>query len=159
MSNLSINTEIITTIVAIAALLLSIFNFIVDRIDKKPKLIVVLSQGNITTESRNGNSSEEGIFVEVINSSHYEDTVTNVNIRAKGTTVMDLTNFITDEQQSTLERGENAIYQTSKRELSQALKNEIVAGKVKIRALARNALGKTSLSNTIIIDTNQHSLQ
>ena len=42
MSNLSINTELITMIVAIAALLLSIFNFIVDRIDKKPKLIVVL---------------------------------------------------------------------------------------------------------------------
>lgn len=39
---------------------------------------------------------------------------------------MDLTNFITDEQQSTLERGENAIYQTSKRELSQALKTKLL---------------------------------
>jgi len=84
MSNISINTELITTIVAVVALLLSIFNFVVDRIDKKARLIIFLSQGKISVNSPSGNSSKDGIFVEVVNSSQTKTTVITVNIEAKG---------------------------------------------------------------------------
>jgi len=155
MSNLSINTELITTIVAVVALLLSIFNFVVDRIDKKARLIVFLSQGKISVNSPAGKSSEDGIFVEVVNSSQTKTTVITVNIEAKGKAITNLENSFTREQQSSLEHGENAIYQLPKKELLQAFKKENISGKVKIRARASNALHKTFLSNTIIIDTNQ----
>jgi len=158
MSNLGINTELITTIAAIIALLLSIFNFIVDRVDKKPKLIIFLSQGKIDINSPE-NSSEDGIFVEVVNSSQNKTTVVTVNIEAKRKAMVDLENFVTHEQQSSLEYGENAIYVLPKKELLQALKRESISGRVKIRALARNALHKTFFSNSIIIDTNQHSFK
>ena len=159
MSNFSITTELITTIVAVVALLLSIFNFVVDRIDKKAKLIVFLSQGKIDVNSPKGNSSEDGIFVEVINSSHSKTTVMTVSILAKGNSVVDLDNFFTHEQQSSLGHGENAIYQLTKKELLQALTKENIAGRIKIRAGATTALRTTFLSKAIIIDTNQHSAE
>ena len=159
MSNLSINTELITTIVAVVALLLSIFNFVIDRIDKKARLIVFLSQGKININSPDGNSSEDAIFVEVVNSSQNRSTVITVNIEAKGKAIVDLENFLTHEQPSSLEHGENAIYQLPKKEVLQALREENISGKVKIRALASNTLHKTFLSNAIIIDTNQQSMK
>jgi hypothetical protein len=157
MSNLNINTELITTIVAVIALLLSVFNFIVDRIDKKSKLIVFLSQGEFNIKSSKGNSSEDGIFVEVINSSQSKSTVTTVHILAKGKSIVDLDNLFTHEQQSSLDHGENAIYQLAKKELLQALTKENISGRVKIKAMVINALRKKFLSNTIIIDTHQNS--
>ena len=157
MNSLSINTELITTIVAIIALLLSIFNFIVDRVDKRQKLIVFLSEGKINIHYPDSNTSEDGIFVEVVNPSQNKTTVITVNIEAKGKRIVDLENFSTHEQQSSLEHGENAVYQLPKKELLQALKRENISGKVKVRALTSNALRKTFLSNAIIIDTNEQS--
>ena len=71
--------EIVTTIVAAIALILSIINFIIDRKDKTAKLKVNLANGTIKT-GRRKDPYDNGYFIEIVNNGKTRVVVTEVVI-------------------------------------------------------------------------------
>jgi hypothetical protein len=74
------NTDfIVTTIIAIIALVLSIINFVIDRYDKSIRLSVILSRGVWETGSKK-HPVDNGYLVKIINRSRLEISITDVII-------------------------------------------------------------------------------
>lgn len=142
--------EFVNSLLAVAAFLLSLYNFIVAQINKKPNVKVTLSRGGY----KNGQTALPGIFfIEATNSSAFPIYIKYVRLCfGRKNTYLEAENITEDNGINTiLSPNENKIFWVSP---TPELKNENefqVSKKIKIFAIANDTLGKSFRSNKLYL--------
>ena len=156
--SLSEIADLITALVAVAAFGFSIYNFVVARQDKKPRLQVMLSTGFLAYQRYGGVSdlSEDMFLIEVANPG-----TRSVHLRSVGFLYNKkwLAAFPPGTLRGTctmpceIKPGENATFWFPVAEFVSFLKShEIRRGRVKIKARASSAVGNYYFSKTFTLD-------
>ena len=137
-----------TAIVAIAAFLLSLYNFYVDRRDKTARLVVWLSQGKHTEQ---GKSPASAIFIEAANPSQANIVITDAyGLFGKQGIRISARNIEDGKQGAKLSPGENAMFSLPLTSVVASLREQGVSGRVNVRASVRDALGNLYSSKTTL---------
>jgi hypothetical protein len=151
--SLSDIATLITAIVALVGLILSVYNFYVDRKDKSPRLVAKISNGFLTSGQE---FSDVMVFLEIANHGEKAVKISAVEIVWKKRKLVfvagiDGTNKIPFDLQS----GDKATFWTSIKEVSRALKEQGCRGKESIKACFRTAVDSEFTSKAFIFNVNE----
>jgi hypothetical protein len=144
--------SIVTAVVAVAAFLLSVYNFYIGRRDKKPRLVASISNGFLTYGSE---LSELMILLEIANPGEKSVKVSAVEIAWKKQAIVFIRGIKgTRDIPFELQPGDSAKFWTPMKEVASSLKEQGCTGKENIRSLFKNAVGGKYLSKKFKIDVN-----
>jgi hypothetical protein len=147
-------TDIISAGIAGAALLLSVFIFYIGRRDRQLRPRVWISKGTHTVRDKihATESSMSVLYIESTNRSDRRIVITyaDVFIR-KRDFALEAPNFKTDEQQSELMSGDNAIFMLPLSSLATSLREQKITGKVKLQARVHDTLHNSYYSSNSIV--------
>ena len=141
--------NVATAFVAIAAFALSLYNFYVDRRDKRMRLAVALSQG---THEAAPEPPKGALFVEVINTGEKAVLITDVHIRFANEKEIRARVLGDGRVEARLPSGENAIFFVWLESAAASLAKDGITGRIKAMAQARDALGSVHRSKRTEID-------
>ena len=152
--NTSDQVNLLTSIVALAAFLLSLYNFYVDRRDKSTNLVVRLSVGDMNLEKGKEKILGRAFLIEVINAGHINVFISEVFVLlGKRKVYLEARNIEKENFKTSVSPKENVVFWVSMPSKDFAAKEQLV-GKTKVRAFARDTLGKLYRSKELIL--NQH---
>jgi len=148
-------TNIATALVAIAAFLLSVYNFYVDRRDKRTRLVLRVAQE--TRESHQG--PYRVVRIEAVNLSERSVKVSAARVLWKKE-AFSFPNVVGWSESFQLEPydGTRALV-VSEQIVASALREKGALGKTKIRAGCQDKLGKTYLSKRYTINVSEYPLK
>jgi hypothetical protein len=140
---------ILTAIVAICGLLLSFYNFYIDRRDKTPRLVAKISNGGLTYGSE---FSELMLFLEIVNPGEKVVKISAVEIRWKKQKFVFLKGIDgTTKIPFELNPGDNAMFWVPMKEVRLALKEKGGKRLESIKACFRTAVGNEFISKSFQI--------
>ncbi|MBV6451983.1 MAG: hypothetical protein MHPDNHAH_02731 [Anaerolineales bacterium] len=144
---------LITAIVALVSLLLSIYNFYVDRRNKSARLVAKLSNGFLTYGSE---LSELMALLEVANLGEKAVKITAVEIMWKRRKMVFISGIEgTAKPPFDLQAGDKATFWTPMKQVASSLKKEGCTGKESIKACFRTAVDKEFVSKAFVIDVGE----
>jgi hypothetical protein len=142
-------TQVIVAIVAVAGLILSIYNFYFNRRDKSPRL-----RANLVNEPipRGPNPDELMLMLKVTNIGEKTVKIAEANIVWKKRRMAYLRPSDWNlKPPLDLQPGEEMIFQTWARQVAKALEQEGCTGRVSIRACLTTTVGVEFMSNKIAV--------
>jgi hypothetical protein len=141
---------ILTAIVAVIGLILSIYNFYVDRRDKTPRLVAKISNGGL---AHGAELSELMLFLEITNPGEKVVKISAVEI------LWNKHKFVffkgikgTVEIPFELKPGDNAIFWVPMKEVRSALKEQGCNQRASVKACFRTAVGSEFISKPFQVD-------
>jgi hypothetical protein len=143
----------LTAIVAVAGLILSIYNFYVDRKDKSPRLVAKISNGFLT---HGPELSDVMLLLEVINPSEKTIKIVAVEIVWKKRKIVFINGIEgTNKVPFELKPGDKAMFWTPIREIARSLKKEGSIGKESVKACFRTAIDSEYRSKWFTVDVHE----
>lgn len=152
---ISINevTTILTALVAVVGLILSIYNFYVDRRDKMPRLDAKISNGFLTSGPEIGDLM---LLLEIANPGEKVVKITAVEIKLKKHKLVFIRGIRgTERIPFELPPGNSATFWTPLKEVAFRLKEEGHRGRESIRACFRTAIGNEFISKKFAVDIDE----
>jgi hypothetical protein len=141
---------LLTALVAVAGLILSIYNFYIDRRDKTPRLAAKISNGFLTYGPK---LSDVMLFLEVANTGEKKAIVSAVEIKWKKQKIVFMGGIKgTVNVPFELQPGDSARFWTPVTEVKATLKDEGCAGREYIRACFRTAVDSEYVSKKFPVD-------
>lgn len=136
-SNFIIWTQILTSIVALLAFLLSLFNFVFSLLDRKSKIKTNISLGVISY----GNKNLSCLIIEVINIRNITTLISNVSVSIPNKRKI---SFISDYVKYPIELKSRTNFSDylPLEKFNEAIRNENLSGKILIRAIVRDGTDK-----------------
>ncbi len=143
----------LTALVALAGLILSVYNFYVNRRDKSTRLVAKLSSGFLTYGPE---LSDLMALLEIANHGEKAIKISAVEIIWKKRKLVfiagiDGTNKIPFDLQS----GDKATFWTPMKEVARALRKQGCTGKESIKACFRTAVDREFVSKAFVIDVHE----
>ena len=144
---------ILTAIVALAGLILSVYNFYVDRKDKSPRLLAKLSNGFLTYGPE---LSDVMVLLEVSNPGEKAVKISVVEIIWKKNKLVFIAGIDgTTKLPFDLQPGDKATFWTPIKEVARTLKKQDGSGKQSIKACFRTAVDHDFVSKAFVIDVDE----
>jgi hypothetical protein len=135
---------ILTAIVAIGGLILSVYNFYVDRRDKTPQLVAKISTGGLTYGSE---LSELMLLLEIANPGEKAAKISGLEIRWKKQKFVFLKGIDgTVKIPFELKPGDSAMFWVPMKEVRLSLKEQGCNGREFVKACFRTAVGSEYIS-------------
>ena len=151
--SLSDIATLLTAGVALAGLILSIYNFYVDRKDKHPKLVAKISNGFLTYGPE---LSDVMVLLEVTNPGEKAVKITAVEIMWKKRKIVFISGIEgTNKIPFDLPSGDKETFWTPIKEVARALKKEGCTGRESIKACFRTAVDSEFVSKAFTIDVHE----
>jgi len=133
-------TDVVTAAVAVAALLLSLYNYFIERREKATRLIVLLSQGANQVDD---DPPIPCLFVDIANPTLRRIVVTEAEVCFSRTDIcLGAKTLAGDHQRAVLLPGDNEIFWLPLARATEALTDRVSGDSTPARARARDALGK-----------------
>ena len=143
----------LTAVVAVAGLILSIYNFYVDRKDKSPRLVAKVSNGFLT---HGPELSDVMVLLEIANHGGKSVKVSAVEIIWKKNKLVFIAGIDgTNKIPFDLQPGDKATFWTPIKEVARALKKQGCTGKESIKACFRTAIDSEFKSRSFVVDVHE----
>ncbi len=152
-TSLSDIATLLTAVVALAGLILSVYNFYVNRKDKSPRLLAKLTNGFLTYGPE---LSDVMVFLEVSNPGEKAVKISAVELIWKKNKLV----FVAGINGSTkvpfdLQPGDKATFWTPIQEVARTLRKQGGSGKESIKACFRTAVDQEFISKAFVIDVDE----
>ena len=140
----------VTAIVALMGLILSVYNFYVDRRDKSPRLVAKFSNGFLTSGPE---VSELMALLEVANPGEKAVKISSVEILWRRRKLVFISGIDgTSKLPFDLQAGDKATFWIPLKKVAQALKKEGCSGKQTVKACFRTAVDKEFVSKPFVLN-------
>lgn len=137
-------SDVVTAIVAVAGLILSVYNLYASRRDKSPRLISKMSNGFLTSGPE---VSSPMLFLEIANAGEKEVKISAVEVAIGKHRVISFGGITgTKNVPFELPPGESVKFWIPLEEFATSLRKQNVYGNIKARACFRDAIGNEYLS-------------